>query len=112
MHPLGFLRRARIANATLERVTSSRDGALVRMLGDVVDPDRERPGVCARRHRLRNHGPTSAKEKAPRELLALEPLEFHPHYYAGESRAIFVTSSIPPTQGYRHTFSRRAAAND
>ena len=44
MHPLGFLRCARIANATFEGVTGLRDGALVGVLGDVVDADREACG--------------------------------------------------------------------
>jgi hypothetical protein len=71
MHPLGFLRCARVANATLERVTGARDGALMGVFGDVVDADRERAVPGTRRHCLRSHGLTSAKEKVPRELLTL-----------------------------------------
>ena len=95
MHPFGFLRCARIRDATLEGAPGARNGALMGVLGDVVDADRERAGTGTRRHRLRNHDLTSAKEKVPRELLTLRDSWFHLHYNAGESLLHSVNEIVP-----------------
>ncbi len=59
VNPCRFLRRACVRDATLEGGACGRDGALVRVLGNVVDADGEGPSVGTRRDGLRNHAANS-----------------------------------------------------